>query len=148
MAKPDSIRLKKEALQCEVAARLADFLEDHDPRHSYDFVLPDLLEFSCEETLLRLRTNVEWQVLESEFKAVGGLLSEDWVYENDEIETDEIVPSYTEKLTPKAPKSRRVGLIILTLAASAFIGGLLGWHYPHFSFPVLTQQQNLNTYSD
>ena len=137
MAKADSLRLKKEAKQCEVAARLADFLEHYDPHHSYDFVLPDLLEFSCEETLLSLRKNPEWQALESEFKGVGGWITEDW----DEIETDEIITPHLEKPTPREPtpqdpKSRRLGLIILTVATSAVIGGLLGWYYPYlFSCP-------------
>jgi hypothetical protein len=136
MPKRDSIRLKKEALQCETAAKLADFLERHVAILCYDFVLPDLLSFKCEEALLKLREISTWQALESEFKAVGGWLSEDW----DEIETDGIIPPHIEKPIPQAPKSKRLGLIILTLTASAFIGGLLGWHYPHFKFPVLSHQ--------
>ena len=142
MPSPDSVRLKKEALQCETAAKLADFLERYVTLPCYDFVLPDLLSFKCDETLLKLREISTWQALESEFKAFGGWLSEDW----DEIETDEIIPPHIEKPTPceptsKTPKSRSLGLIILTLATSALIGGLLGWHYPHFSFPILSHQE-------
>jgi hypothetical protein len=31
-------------------------------------------------------------------------------------------------------------LVALTVALSASIGGYLGWHYPHFSFPMLSHQ--------
>jgi hypothetical protein len=141
MAKPDdSIRLKKEALQCETAAKLADFLERYVTLPCYDFVLPDLLSFKCEETLLKLREIATWQTLESEFKAVGGWLSEDW----DEIETDEIIPPHPVD-TPTAQrtqKSRVTRLIVITFAVSAFIGGLIGWNYPYFRFPVLSRQIN------
>lgn len=145
MAKPDSIRYAKEAQQCQLAVKVATFLESYVPPSYYDFTLPDLLHFSNEEALLELRKNSVWQALEREFNASGGLISEFW------DEAEEITPPRSDKPTPceptpKAP--RRLGLIILTLTASAFIGGLLGWHYPHFRFPVLSQQQNLDTYSD
>jgi len=140
MPKPDSLRLKKEALQCETAAKLADFLESYVPHRCYDFTLPDLLSFKCEETLLKLREISTWQTLESEFKGVGGWLSEDW----DELEPDEPVIPQIEKYAPceptaKAPR-RLTGLIVVTVTVSALIGGWLGWHYPHFSFPVLSHQ--------
>jgi hypothetical protein len=64
MPKPDSLRLKKEALQCETAAKLADFLESYVPHRCYDFTLPDLLSFKCDETLAELRKISTWQTLE------------------------------------------------------------------------------------
>ncbi len=134
MAKPDSIRYRREAKQCELAVKIAIFLESYVPPSYYDFTLPDLLHFTNEEALLELRQNTIWQALEREFTASGGLVSEFF----DEVE--EITPPHLEKPIPKAPKSRRLGLIVLTLATSAFIGGLLGWHYPHFRFPVLSHQ--------
>jgi hypothetical protein len=36
-------------------------------------------------------------------------------------------------------QSRYIALI-LAIVAPALIGGWLGWHYPHFSFPVLSYQ--------
>jgi len=89
MARPHSLRLKKEALQCETAAKLAAFLETSVSQDSYDFVLPDLLSFKCEETLLGLREIAAWQTLENEFKAVGGWISEDW---DDEAEEQPALP--------------------------------------------------------
>jgi hypothetical protein len=140
MPKPDSLRLKKEALQCETAAKLADFLESYVPHRCYDFTLPDLLSFKCDETLAELRKISTWQTLEHEFKAVGGWLSEDW----DELEPDEPALSHTQKPTPSEPTAkaprRLTGLIVVTIAASALIGGSLGWHYPYFSFPVMSHQ--------
>jgi hypothetical protein len=136
MPKPDSLRLKKEALQCVKAAKLADFLERYVLSHCYDFVLPDLLSFKCDETLAKLRKISTWQTLEHEFRAVGGWISEDW----DELEPDEPAAlSHTQEPTAKAPR-RLTGLIVVTVTVSALIGGWLGWHYPHFSFPVLSHQ--------
>ncbi len=138
MAKPDdSIRLKKEALQCETAAKLADFLENYAPYRSYDFVLPDLLCFECQETLLKLRELAVWQALETDFKAVGGWIKEDW---DDEADEPTIAP--IEKASPSQPiqkAPRWIDLIIATIAVSALLGASLGWFYPWFSFPVLSR---------
>lgn len=76
--KPDSIKFKNQASKCEIAAKVAEFLEASTPANHYDFVLPDLLYFRDEQTLLGLRENPNWQALEAEFKAVRGLISEDW----------------------------------------------------------------------
>jgi len=139
MPKPDSLRLKKEALQCETAAKLADFLESYVPHRCYDFTLPDLLSFKCDETLAELREIPTWQTLEHEFKAVGGWLSEDW----DELEPDEPAIPSIEKASPSQPTPKaptwRIDLIIATIAVSALLGASLGWFYPWFSFPVLSR---------
>ncbi len=139
MTKPDSLRLKKEALQCLRASKLADFLERYVLSRCYDFVLPNLLCFKCDETLAELRKISTWQTLEHEFRAVGGWISEDW----DELEPDEPALSHTQKPTPceptaKAPR-RLTDLILATVAVSALIGGSLGWFYPHFHFPILSR---------
>ena len=145
MAKPDSIRYAKEAQQCQLAVKVATFLESYVPPSYYDFTLPDLLHFTNEEALLELRQNTIWQALEREFTASGGLVSEFF------DEAEEIIPPHLEKPTPcepipKAP--RMTDLIIGTIAVSALIGASLGCFYPWFNFPVLSQPQNLDTYSD
>jgi hypothetical protein len=137
MAKPDSVRFKREAQQCELASKIATFLESYVPRSYYDFSLPDLLYFSSEEALLELRQNTVWQALEREFVAAGGLVSEDWDDAVDESITPHPVKVPTDK---RSPKNRAIGLIIVTFAVSAFIGGLIGWNYPYFRFPVLSKQ--------
>lgn len=137
----DSIRLRKESKQCEVAARLAEFLEAHDPHHTYDFVLPDLLEFSCEQTLSRLRENADWQALEDEFKGVRGSVLEDWGYQDEE--PDEVMPLLkSQPALQPIPQafSRSVGLVMITIGISAFIGGLTGWFFPHFQLPILSSE--------
>jgi hypothetical protein len=148
MAVLDSIRLKKESKQCEVAAKLAEFLEAHDPNHTYDFVLPDLLEFSCELTLLRLRESTEWQALESEFKSVRGSVLEDWGYEDDE--PNEVMPPLKIQSAPQPippTLSRLVGLIITIIGISAIAGGLCGWFFPYFDFPILSRDVEANSRS-
>jgi hypothetical protein len=145
---PDSLRLKRESTQCEVAARLAEFLEHHDPNHTYEFVLPDLLEFRCEQTLLRLRENAEWQALEEEFKSIRGSIFEDWEGEDDEV--DEVMPPL--KMQPAPPKysqslSRSVGLIMITIGISVIAGGLCGWFFPYFDFPILSRDVEANSQS-
>jgi hypothetical protein len=127
----DSTRFKRDAKQCELAAKIATFLESYVPPSSYDFVLPDLLYFTNEQALLELRGNTIWQALEQEFKAGKGLISEDW----DEVV--EVSPSPTDK---QIPKNRAVGLILITFISSAVVGGLVGWNYPYFRFPILSQQ--------
>jgi hypothetical protein len=137
MAKPDSLRLQKEALQCQTAARLADFLESYAPHRCYDFVLPDLLSFKCEETLLKLREISDWQALEADYRAVGGWLCEDW----DEEEPEEPALARTEKPFPSEPLPTprwRTDLILATVAVSALLGASVGWFYPWFNFPVLS----------
>ena len=140
MARPHSLRLKKEALQCETAAKLAAFLETSVSQDSYDFVLPDLLSFKCEETLLGLRGIAAWQALETEFKAVGGWISEDW---DEEAEETAIYPTKEASPSKPAPKASRwtIDLIIATIAVSALLGASLGWFYPWFSFPVLSRPE-------
>jgi len=149
MPAPDSIRLKKEGRQCEVASRLAEFLEHHDQNHTYNFVLPDLLEFSCEETLSRLRENADWQALESEFKEVCGSVLEDWGYEDDEVnEPNEVTPLLKSQPTPQTiPQalSRSAGLVITTISISAIVGGLCGWFFPYFEFPILSREVKANS---
>jgi hypothetical protein len=138
MPKPDSLRLKKEALQCETAAKLADFLESYVPHRCYDFTLPDLLSFKCDETLAELRKISTWQTLEHEFKAVGGWISEDW----DELEPDEPALTHTQKPTPCEPTAkvpRWIDLILATIAVSVLLGASLGWFYPWLNFPVLSR---------
>ena len=136
MAAADSIRLRKESKQCEVASRLAEFLEVHDLNHTYDFVMPDLLEFSCEQTLSRLRKNPDWQALEEEFKGVCGSIFEDWGFDD---EPDESIPLPPRK-DESTPKSKLTNLILAITAVSALAGSVAGWHYPYFSFPVLGHQ--------
>jgi hypothetical protein len=125
MAKPDSIRYAKEAQQCQLAVKVATFLESYVPPSYYDFTLPDLLHFTNEEALLELRKNSVWQALEREFNASGGLVSEFW------DEAEEITPPRTDKPTPT---NRGLGLIIATLITSAVIGGSLGWFFPYLNF--------------
>lgn len=127
----DSTRFQKEAKKCETAAKIATFLESHIPPSYYNFVLPDLLYFTNEQALLELRGNTIWQALEQEFKAAKGLISEDW------DEAVEVIPARTDKQTPK---NRAVGLILATFISSAVVGGLVGWNYPYFRFPVKSQQ--------
>jgi len=138
MPLPDSLRLKKESLQCEVAAKLAAFLEDSVSQSSYDFVLPDLLSFKCEETLLMLREISAWQTLENDFIAFGGWIKEDW---DDEVDEPAISPTQEARPsqpTPKAPRWK-IDLILATIAVSALLGASLGWFYPWFNFPVLSR---------
>ncbi len=132
MAKPDSVRFRRESEQCELASKIATFLESYVPPSYYDFSLPDLLYFSSEEALVELRQNTVWQALEREFKTSGGLISEDW----DDAADDSIPPHSVNTIS----KNRVTRLIVVTFAVSAFIGGLLGWNYPYFRFPVLTKQ--------
>jgi hypothetical protein len=148
MAAPDSIRLKKESNQCEVASRLAEFLESHDPNHTYNFVMPDLLEFSCEVTLSRLRESADWQALEAEFKSIRGSIFEDWEGEDDEV--DEVTPLLKPQSTPQSTPpalSRSVGLIITIIGISAIAGGLCGWFFPYFDFPILSREARINSQS-
>jgi hypothetical protein len=133
MTIPDSVRFKKESEQCELAVKVATFLESYVPPSYYDFALPDLLYFSSEEALLELRQNTVWQSLEREFTSAGGLVSEDW----DEADESIPLPPRTDEPTPK---SRLTRLIVVTVTVSALIGGWFGWHYPYFSFPVLSHQ--------
>jgi hypothetical protein len=132
MAKPDSVRFKRESEQCELASKIATFLESYVPPTYYDFALPDLLYFSSEEALVELRGNTIWQALEREFKASGGLISEDW-----DDAADENIPPHPVNAIPK---NRATRLIVVTFAVSAFIGGLIGWNYPYLRFPVLSKQ--------
>ena len=143
MAKPDSIRYAREAKQCQLAVKIATFLESYVPPSYYDFTLPDLLHFTNEEALYELRKNSVWQALEREFNASGGLVSEFW----DEDEAEEIPPPRTDKPTPKTSRWK-LDLILATIAVSALVGASCGWFYPWFNFPVLSQPQNLDTYSD
>jgi hypothetical protein len=138
MAKPDSIRYAKEAQQCELAVKVATFLESYVPPSYYDFALPDLLHFTNEEALLELRQNTVWRSLEREFIAAGGLVCEWW----DELEPDEPALSHTQKPTPckPTPKAPRwIDLTLATIAVSALLGASLGWFYPWFSFPFLSR---------
>ncbi len=132
MPSPDSVRYAKEAQQCQLAVKVATFLESYVPPSYYDFALPDLLHFTNEEALLELRGNTIWQSLEREFKAAGGLVSEFW------DEAEEITPPRTDKRTPT---NRAAGLVIATIISSAVVGGSLGWFFPWFSFPVLSHQE-------
>ena len=141
MAKPDSIRYAKEAQQCQLAVKVATFLESYVPPSYYDFTLPDLLQFTNEEALLELRQNTIWQALEREFTASGGLVSEFF------DEAEEIIPPHLEKPTPKTYRWK-LDLILATIAVSALVGASCGWFFPWFNFPVLSQPQNLDTYSD
>jgi hypothetical protein len=136
---PDSIRFKKEAKKCETASKVATFLESYVPPSYYDFALPDLLYFSNKEALLELRGNIVWQDLEREFKAVRGLISEDWD-DAEEVIPPRIVKPHMRESTPKVPKNRAVGLILATFISSAVVGGWIGWNYPYFRFPILSQQ--------
>ena len=54
----DSARFKKQKYQCELAAKLAEYLEFNAPEDSYDFPLPDLLYFEDELILSELRDEV------------------------------------------------------------------------------------------
>jgi hypothetical protein len=137
MAKPDSVRFRRESEQCELASKIATFLESYVPPSYYDFSLPDLLYFSSEEALVELRQNTVWQALEREFKASGGLISEDWDDAADESIPPHPVNAPTDK---RIPKNRATRLILVTFAVSAFVGGLIGWNDPYFRFPVLTKQ--------
>jgi hypothetical protein len=127
MAKPDSIRYAKEAQQCELAVKVATFLESYVPPSYYDFALPDLLYFSSEEALLELRQNTVWQSLEREFTSAGGLVSEDW------DETEEIIPP---RMSKRTPVNTAAGLVIATIISSALIGGLFGWFFPYSTFQL------------
>ena len=135
MAAADSIRLRKESKQCEVASRLAEFLEAHDPNHTYNFVMPDLLEFSCEVTLMRLRENADWQALEEEFKGVRGSIFEDWGFDD---EPDESIPLPPRK-DESTPKSKLTKLILATIAVSALAGSVAGWYFPWLNLPASNQ---------
>ena len=141
MAKPDSIRYAKEAQQCQLAVKVATFLESYVPPSYYDFTLPDLLHFTNEEALLELRQNTIWQALEREFTASGGLVSEFF------DEAEEIIPPHLEKPTPKTSRWK-LDLILATIAVSALVGASCGWFFPWFNFPVLSQPHSLDTYSD
>jgi len=125
MKKPDSIRYTREAKQCELAAKIATFLESYVPPSYYDFVLPDLLHFTNEEALLDLRKNSVWQALEREFNASGGLVSEFW------DEAEEITPP---RMSKRTPVNTAAGLVIATIISSALIGGLFGWFFPYSTF--------------
>ncbi len=138
MAKPDSIRYRREAKQCELAVKIATFLESYVPPSYYDFTLPDLLHFTNKEALADLRKNSVWQALEREFNASGGLVSEFF------DEAEEIPLPRTDKPTPKTSR-RKLDLILATIAVSALIGSVIGWHFPWFSSPVESQQYNSTT---
>ncbi len=124
--KKDSYRFKKEASLCELAARIAEFLETSTPVGSYDFALPDLLYFSDEKALLKLRENPDWQALEAEFIAHRGIIAEDWDLEGDSAEIEKPV----KVLRPVSRwESRIVGLLLIVIIP-AIIGGTLGWFKP------------------
>jgi hypothetical protein len=125
MAKPDSIRYRREAKQCELAVKIATFLESYVPPSYYDFALPDLLHFTNEEALLELRKNSVWQALEREFNASGGLVSEFF---------DEVEETPSPRRDKPTQTNRGLGLIIATLITSAVIGGSLGWFFPYLNF--------------
>jgi hypothetical protein len=125
MAKPDSIRYAKEAQQCQLAVKVATFLESYVPPSYYDFALPDLLHFTNEEALADLRKNSVWQALEREFNASGGLVSEFW------DEAEEITPP---RMSKRTPVNTAAGLVIATIISSALIGGLFGWFFPYSTF--------------
>jgi hypothetical protein len=129
MARPASVRFKKESEQCEVAAKTAAFLESYVPSDYYDFALPDLLYFQNEKALLELRENSVWQALEGEFTGAGGLISEDW----DDWEDSKPV----KVLRPvRRWKSRAVGLVVVIITP-AIVGAVLGWLYPYKLLPKI-----------
>ena len=137
MAKPDSFRYAKEAQQCELAVKVATFLESYVPPSYYDFALPDLLHFTNEEALSELRQNTVWRSLEREFISAGGLVCEWW----DEPKPEETTLPVRNKPKPKLKiRSRLTDIILATIAVSALAGSVAGWHFPHFSFPVLSHQ--------
>jgi hypothetical protein len=122
MAKPDSIRYAKEAQQCQLAVKVATFLESYVPPSYYDFALPDLLHFTNEEALLELRKNSVWQALEREFNASGGLVSEFF---------DEVEETPSPRRDKPTQTNRGLGLIIATLITSAILGASIGWFFPY-----------------
>lgn len=125
--KKDSTRFRKEADLCELAAKIAEFLESSTPVGSYDFALPDLLYFSGEKALLKLRENPDWQALEAEFIAHRGIIGEDW----DDWEDSKPV----KVLRPVSRwKSRAIGLTVIFIVP-AIVGAGLGWLYPYKLLP-------------
>jgi hypothetical protein len=83
-----------------------------------------------------LRENAEWQALEEEFKSVRGSVFEDWGFDDEPDESIPLPPLKDES----TPKSKLTGLILATIAVSALAGSVAGWHFPHFRFPVLSNQ--------
>ena len=134
-AVPDSTHFQKEAKRCELAARMATFLEAHIPPTYYDFALPDLLYFSNEEALSALRENTIWQVLERDFLANRGMICEAWDQLEDVLP---ILKSQSTLQTISQAFSRSARLIMMTIGISAMAGGLCGWFLPHFQLPILS----------
>ena len=72
----DSISFRKQKQMCELAEKVADYLERNAPEDSYDFALPDLIYFEDELILSELRDEAKWKALESQFIAHKGMIVE------------------------------------------------------------------------
>ena len=72
----DSARFRKEKQMCELAEKVAEYLEYNAPEDSYDFAMPDLIYFEDELILSELRDEAKWKALESQFIAHKGLIVE------------------------------------------------------------------------